>query len=90
MIRFCVPLIALMIAFSGVANAKLVGRVACHPGTRQLTLKVNLKFRKRPLSVKLPPLRRFTHRKNVLSSRLTTRASSFKKRLSWQKTKLLS
>ena len=26
MIRFCVPLIALMLAFSGVANAKLVGR----------------------------------------------------------------
>lgn len=26
MIRFCVPLIALMLALSGVANAKLVGR----------------------------------------------------------------
>lgn len=26
MIRFCIPLIALMLAFFGVANAKLIGR----------------------------------------------------------------
>ena len=85
MIRFCVPLIALMLAFSGVANAKLVGRwdpAAYAQG--------KFKVQKTAVIRKVPPLRRFTHRKNVLSSRLTTRASSFKKRLSWQKTKLLS
>ena len=85
MIRFCVPLIALMLAFSGVANAKLVGRwdpAAYAQG--------KFKVQKTAVIRKAPAPKKIHAQKNVLSSRLTTRASSFKKRLSWQKTKLLS
>ncbi len=75
MIRFCVPLIALMLAFSGVANAKLVGRwdpAAYAQG--------KFEIQKQPLFQKEPVVEKNSRtEKNVLSSRLTTRAS-FSKR----------
>ena len=57
MIRFSVPFIALMLAFSGTANAKFIGR--WDPP------RVNLKFKKQPLFRKNLLLKKFRLKANT-------------------------
>lgn len=56
MIRFSVPFIALMLAFSGTANAKFIGR---------WDPRVNLKFKKQPLFRKNLLLKKFRLKANT-------------------------
>ena len=61
MIRFSVPFIALMLAFSGTANANLLVVGILPP-----TPRVNLKFKKQPL-----------FRKNLLLKKFRLKANTF-------------
>ena len=58
MIRFSVPFIALMLAFSGTANAKFIGILPPAP-------RVNLKFKKQPLFRKNLLLKKFRLKANT-------------------------